>query len=162
MVIWIIGLSGSGKTYLAKNLYKSLKKKNKTFLVDGDEVRKYLTYKLKYSHKDRKKNSIFISDFCKYLEFKGFIVICSILSIFKKHQKDNRRKFNKYFQIYIKSDFNQLAARNKKFIYTKKNVVGKDMKFPEPFNSDITIKNKFDKSFNIEIKKILKIINARK
>ena len=51
MVIWIIGLSGSGKTYLSKKIYNKLK--GKKILVDGDTVRKYITYNLKYSKKDR-------------------------------------------------------------------------------------------------------------
>ena len=88
MVIWIIGLSGSGKSFLANKIYKNLNKKRKKVIsIDGDEIRKYITYDLKYSIKDRRKNSKLISDFCKLLEKKGYIVICSILSIFKDHQK---------------------------------------------------------------------------
>ena len=102
MVIWIIGLSGSGKTYLANNLFKKMK--GKKIFVDGDDVRKHITYNLKYSKKDREKNSQLISDLCKFLEIKGFTVICSILSIFKNHQKLNRKKFNDYFQIFINTD----------------------------------------------------------
>ena len=49
MVIWIIGLSGSGKTYLAKKLIKKIK--GKKILIDGDVVRKYITYDLRYSKK---------------------------------------------------------------------------------------------------------------
>ena len=88
MVIWIIGLSGSGKTYLSKKIFKKLK--GKKILIDGDTVRKYLTYNLKYSLNDRKKNSQLISDLCKFLESHGFTVVCSILSIFNEHQKQNR------------------------------------------------------------------------
>ena len=54
MVIWIIGLSGSGKTYLSKKIFKRLK--GKKILVDGDTVRKYITYNLKYTKIDREKN----------------------------------------------------------------------------------------------------------
>ena len=49
MVIWIVGLSGSGKTYLAKSLYRSFR--GKKIIVDGDIVRKYITYKYKYNSK---------------------------------------------------------------------------------------------------------------
>ena len=55
MVIWIIGLSGSGKTYLSKKIFKKFK--DKKILVDGDTVRKYITYKLKYTKQDREKTS---------------------------------------------------------------------------------------------------------
>ena len=161
MVIWIIGLSGSGKTYLAKNLYKKLK--GKKILVDGDEVRKYITYKLKYSIKDRKKNSQLISDLCKFLESQGFLVVCSILSIFREHQKLNRKKFNKYFQIFINSNILELKKRNKKKIYSKLNVVGKSFKFPTPYKNDIVIKNNFLPYSKKEFNKILKQIdNASK
>ena len=154
MVIWIIGLSGSGKTYLANNLFKKMK--GKKIFVDGDDVRKHITYNLKYSKKDREKNSQLISDLCKFLEIKGFTVICSILSIFKNHQKLNRKKFNDYFQIFVNTDISKLKKRNIKKIYSKTNVVGKSIRFPKPYKSDIVIKNNF---LPYSEKKINQIIN---
>ena len=154
MVIWIIGLSGSGKTYLANNLFKKMK--GKKIFVDGDDVRKHITYNLKYSKKDREKNSQLISDLCKFLEIKGFTVICSILSIFKNHQKLNRKKFNDYFQIFINTDISKLKKRNIKKIYSKTNVVGKSIRFPKPYKSDMVIKNNF---LPYSEKKINQIIN---
>ena len=69
MVIWIIGKSGTGKTFYARKLYKELIRRNrKVFWIDGDEFRKFISYDLKYSTKDRKINSNRIQDFCKYLE----------------------------------------------------------------------------------------------
>ena len=101
--IWI------GKTYLAKSLYRSFR--GKKIIVDGDIVRKYITYNLKYSKKDRKKNSQIISDLCQFLEAQGFLVICSILSIFTEHQKKNREKFKNYFQIFINSNISNLKKK---------------------------------------------------
>ena len=158
MVIWIIGLSGSGKSYLAKKIFSHIKRKK--ILIDGDDVRKYITYKLKYNKRDRLKNSILISDLCKFLENKGFVVICSILSIFPQHQKNNRKKFKKYFQIFLDVNKNQVAERNNKNIYKRKNVVGKSINFPKPYRSDIVIKNNFKPMNKIFISKILKKINV--
>ncbi len=156
MVIWIIGLSGSGKSYLARNICKKFKKK-KIIWIDGDDVRKYITYNLQYSIKDRKKNSLIISNICKFLEKKGFIVICSILSIFKDHQKRNRKLFKRYIQIYIKSNIERLKKINSKKIYSKnKNVVGLDIKFPEPYKSDFIIEKKNNQ---FELKTLKKIYN---
>ena len=87
MVIWLIGISGSGKSFYGKKLFSLISKKKKVIHIDGDEVRKYLSYELKYSKKDREKNSLLISDLCNFLEKKGYLVICSILSIIKKHQR---------------------------------------------------------------------------
>lgn len=157
MVIWIIGLSGSGKTFYAKHLAKKFKKK--CIFLDGDDVRKYITKNLGYSIKDRKKNSLLISNLCRFLESKGFIVICSILSIFRSHQKNNRKLFNKYIQIYLKADHSDLIKKSKKKVYNlTKQVVGKDIKFLTPYKSDLIIKNNYDKNYKKNIIKIYKLI----
>ena len=160
MVIWIIGLSGSGKSFLANKIYKDLNKKRKKVIwVDGDEIRKYITYDLNYTTKDRRKNSKLISDLCKLLEIKGYIVICSILSIFKDHQKKNRKKFKKYMQVYIKSDLKKLKKANTNKVYkSKKNVVGKDIKFPIPYKSDFVIERDNKKKYLAAFQKIISMI----
>ena len=146
MVIWIIGMSGSGKSHYAKILHKKLKN---SIIVDGDEVRS-----------DRKQNSEIISNLCNFLEKQGLIVICPILSIFTQHQKENRKKFSNYYQIYIKSDLKNLIKRNSKNIYeNKKNVVGYDIKFPKPHKSDLTILNTYTKKNTIDnLKKIFQLL----
>tara|TARA_B100000902_G_scaffold377018_1_gene408826 strand:+ start:406 stop:891 length:486 start_codon:yes stop_codon:yes gene_type:complete len=161
VVIWFIGVSGSGKSFYAKKLFSQISKKKKSIYIDGDEVRKYITYKLGYTKKDREKNSLFICDLCNFLEKNGYVVICSILSIFKKHQKRNRSLFQKYIQIYMDVNLKKVIERNNKKIYSKINVVGKDLKFPKPYKSDITIKNKFNLSYKKEIIKIIKKINDK-
>ena len=157
MVIWIIGLSGSGKTYLAKKIYKKLK--GKKILVDGDIVRKYITYDLKYTKLDRKKNSLLISNLCKFLESQNFIVICSILSIFRNHQKINRSKFDNYFQIFLKTELSKVKKRNNKNIYLQPNAVGTKIKFPSPYKNDLVIQNNFLPYKKEKIDQIVKKIN---
>lgn len=161
MVIWLIGISGSGKSFYGKKLFSLISKKKKVIHIDGDEVRKYLSYELKYSKKDREKNSLLISDLCNFLEKKGYLVICSILSIIKKHQRRNRKLFKKYMQIYIKTNIKTVIDRNNKNIYSKKNVVGKKIKFPTPYKSDITITNSFDNSYKKNIELIIKRLNEK-
>jgi adenylylsulfate kinase-like enzyme len=163
MVIWIIGKSGSGKSYLAKFLTDYYKKKfNKVLWIDGDKFRKKYSKDLGYTIKDRKINSLRIQKHCKVKEELGNLVICSILSMFKDHQKNNRKIFNKYIQIFIDVNINILKKRNNKKVYSKKkNVVGKDIKFPRPYRSNIIIKNKFDNNFLINSIKIIKKINDK-
>ena len=161
MVIWIIGKSGSGKTFWAKKLIKRYKDRYQTFHVDGDEFRKYITNDIGYSIKERSKNSLLIQKFCKYLEFKGYFVVCSILSIFPKHQKLNRKIFSKYIQIEIECETGKILKRNNKCIYSiKKNVVGKDIKYPKPYKSNLKIFNDFTNcNIRKNINKMTNIIN---
>ncbi len=165
MVIWIIGKSGSGKSFLAKNLIKNMKKiykKKKILWIDGDDFRKKFSSDLGYSLLDRKKNSKRIQNRCKIFEDKSYLIVCSILSIFKNHQKRNRRLFKNYIQVYIDVATEKLSKRNSKNIYAnKKDVVGKDIKFPTPYKSDIIIKNNFDSRYLKNIKKINKLIDEK-
>ena len=162
MVIWIIGKSGAGKTFFAGKIYDLISKKNiKVFWIDGDEFRKYISNDLGYSVVDRKENSLRVIKFCKYLENKGYLVLCSFLSIFKDHQIKNRSFFNKYLQIYIYADQKILVKRNNKNIYSKsKNVVGKDIKFTKPTSSDLIIKNDF-KNYKSNLKYLMNKINDK-
>ena len=90
------------------------------------------------------------------LESKGFIVICSILSIFKDHQKKNRTKFKKYIQVYIHSNLKNLIKINTNKVYhIKKNIVGKDIDFPTPYKSDFIIERTDKKKYLQIFKKII-------
>lgn len=163
MIIWIIGKSGSGKSFLAKNLYKKLKKKLKKIKwIDGDKFRKKHSSDLGYSKKDRRENSKRIQAHCRFYDKKKYIVICSILSIFKEHQKRNRKIFSDYFQIYINVRQKMLEKKNNKKIYSlKKDVVGKNLKFPYPYKNDMRINNFYDKKFLKNIKLIEQKIYER-
>ena len=162
MVIWIIGKSGSGKSFYGKELIKLIKNKKK-FFIDGDEIREsFFNNNLGFDIKSRRINAEFIVKLCGFLERKDFIVVCSILSIFPKIQKKNINYFKKYIQIYLKSKTSILKKKNNKKIYSiKKDVVGSDIKFPRPYKSHLILNNKFDKNFKLHMKKILKLIKDK-
>ena len=157
MVIWIIGKTGSGKTLFGKQIYKKLSLKKRCFLLDGDDIRYYLNNDLGFSLNDRKINSLRIQKLCNFLEIKGFVVICCIQSLFKTHQKKNINLFKKYLQIYIKVTNQVMYNKKFKFKKKKKNIVGKDILFPEPYKSDIILLNDYSdktKKINFLLKKI--------
>ena len=162
MVVWSIGKSGSGKSFFAKKIAKILNKKKNVFWLDGDEFRKYISYDIGYSIKDRKINSKRIQNFCKFLETKNYFVICSILSVLPDHQKENKKIFKQYKQIYLKVENKILKERNNKKIYSKKkNIVGVDIDFNKPYKSNLTIENDF-RNANQKINTILKTLNETK
>ena len=162
MVVWIIGKSGSGKSFFAKKIAKILNKKKNVFWLDGDEFRKYISYDIGYSIKDRKINSKRIQNFCKFLETKNYFVICSILSVFPDHQKENKKIFKQYKKINLKVENKILKERNNKKIYSKKkNIVGVDIDFNKPYKSNLTIENDF-RNANQKINTILKTLNETK
>ena len=165
MVIWIIGLSSSGKSKIAGLVYKRLKKKKiNTVWLDGDNVRNIYNDKLGYTLKDREKNAQRISKLTKYFSDQNINVIASVLSNFPKWQNWNKKNIKNYKQVYLKVSLENLILRDKKNLYKKalkkkrKNVVGIDLKFHEPLNSDLIIdNNKKTKNFNKIVNKILNL-----
>ena len=151
------------KNLFSKSFSKNLQKKYKKIIwVDGDKFRRKYSKDLGYTIRDRRKNSMRIQKYCKKYDLKQYFVICSILSLFKNHQKSNRKLFSSYFQIFIKANFVEIKKRNNKSIYSKiKNVVGKDILFPTPYKNDMIIKNDFNSEFTKKIKKICKKINEK-
>ncbi len=159
MVIWIIGVSGAGKTFYAKKLFGKINLKKKIH-IDGDEIRSFFFKGLGYSRKDRLKSGNFSVKLCSYLESKGYIVICSMQSMFPDMQKKNRFIFKNYIQIYLKAKISDLKKRNNKNIYNiKKNVLGVNLKLPKPFKSDFVFENDFSIKYKKDLKKILLKIN---
>ena len=167
MVIWLIGLSGSGKTTVAKLLLKKIKKKYSNIVhLDGDQLRKIYGKKIGYTIKERNKNAERLSKLSKFLSDQKINVIASVLSNFPLWQKWNKKNIKNYFQIYLKVSLKTLIKRDKKKLYKmaikrrRKNVVGIDIKFIEPLNSDLVIENEGNKK---SLKKIVnKIIKKTK
>lgn len=166
MIVWIIGLSGSGKTTIGKIIYNKIKNKNKnTIFLDGDELRKIWGSDLGHNISDRNENAKRILKLCEFLDRQKINVICSILSIFPKIQKQARSKFKKYFQVHLDAPIQVLATRDKNKVYKKyfkkkiKNVVGLDIKFPKPYKSDLILKSYGSNTPLVLAKKIIKKIN---
>jgi len=148
MVIWIIGLSRSGKTTLAKALIKKLNNKKRKFIhVDGDIIRMIYNDKIGHSLKEREINAERISRLTKYLSEQGLHVIGSVLSNFPKWQNWNKKNIKNYKQIFLQVDFSTLLKRDTNNLYKNalkgkiKNVVGLDLKFRKPIKSSIIINN---------------------
>ena len=159
MVIWIIGLPGSGKTTLAKELKKI---STTTLHIDGDDMREIWGEDIGYEVNDRKKNSKRIQKLAALFEKQGFIVVVSIMSIFKEHREENRSLYEKYIEIFLDLELDILKTRRKIYqdAISKKisNVVGVDIPYEKPNTSDIVFKKNFD--LNHMIKTIKDFMNV--
>ena len=68
MIIWLIGISGAGKTTIGKELYSKLKKRIKNIIfLDGDLFRELMNNDIGYSQNDRNKNEERMIKFAEYL-----------------------------------------------------------------------------------------------
>ena len=162
-LIWITGLSGSGKSEIGKLILPMIEKKiGPTVLINGDDIRNI--FKLYgYTKKDRLENAKKFYGLYKLITDQGINVIFCVVSMFDAVRSWNKKFINNYIEIYIKTELKKIIQQNKKETYfnNKKNVVGIDIKPELPKNPDITITNDFKKNTKeiskILIKKILKV-----
>ena len=148
MVIWLIGLSGAGKTSIGQAVHRLLnaKRPNVVFL-DGDEMRELMGNDVGYGLADRRKNAERISRLCQWLDRQGIDVVCAILSVFPESQEWNRAHLPRYFEVYIRVSPEVLRARDSKGLYRRalngeiKNVVGVDLAFTPPPHPNLVLEN---------------------
>ncbi|AKJ54020.1 adenylylsulfate kinase [Campylobacter lari] len=157
-VIWLTGLAGSGKSIIGKALYEKLKNEHKNIVyLDGDELRDLLGH-YGYDKQGRIDVALKRSQFSKFLNNQGMIVVVTTISMFNEIYKYNRENLKNYFEIYIKCPMEELIKRDQKGLYTKslngeiKNVVGVDIKYDEPnahFILDNSLQDNLDKKVDI-------------
>ena len=167
MILWFSGISGVGKTTIAKKIYLKLKKKNNNLVwIDGDEFRKIFKNDLKYSLTDRNKNAQRICSFVKFLSNQKINIILSANLTSNKYRNWCKKNLKNYVSVYIDSDFENLFKRDKKNIYNnkkiKKNVVGLSIKKNRPTKVDYFINNNYNKKvFLSELKNIIALIKRK-
>ena len=146
-VIWFTGLSGSGKTTIAKELEKQLNQQNKlTYLLDGDNIRHGINQDLNFSEEDRKENLRRIKEIVNLFQDAGIITIATFISPYEKERQQTRKKLNNnYIEIYTKCSIETCEKRDVKGLYKKarqgqiKNFTGIDSPYEPPTNPEITI-----------------------
>ncbi len=148
MVVWLIGMSGVGKTAIGREVHRLLKGKRPNVLfLDGDVVREIMGNDLGHSIEDRRTNAGRICRLCRYLDSQGIDVVCAILSIFPESRQWNREHIPEYFEVYLRARFETLVQRDKKGLYRRamvgeiRDVVGVDIEFPPVANADLIIDN---------------------
>ena len=149
-VLWLTGLSGSGKTTITKILYKRLRKKyNKIKLLDGDILRsreKIYYSKNSFTKLNRIRIGKLYSRICKKFENEGFFVIIAVMALYREVHRYNRKKIKNYTEVFLDVPIKELIKRDPKKIYKKffenkiNNVTGLDLKYDKPKKSNIKIK----------------------
>ena len=144
MILWLIGISGAGKTTLGRKLEAHLQEQGKpVYLVDGDEVRSLFDSDLGYSREDREANIKRIILGAYLLDKVGVTGIICNISPFQHLRDLARKKIAGYNEIYLKKDLNRSISNDVKDMYKnnlgKTEIIGKEIGFDEPVRSDLVV-----------------------
>ena len=121
-VIWLTGLSGSGKSTVARSVMQALFDAGcQVMLLDGDNVRHGLCGDLGFSGKDRSENIRRVGEAAKLFFEQGNIVVCTFISPFYKDRQFVRSILPEgcFIEVYVKCDINVCKRRDPKKLYEK-------------------------------------------
>ncbi|CAM3852732.1 adenylyl-sulfate kinase [Aquirufa aurantiipilula] len=144
MVIWITGLSASGKTTLSQEFEKKYKNSIPNMvLLDGDVIRQLYGNDLGYKETDREIQIKRMHNLAAFLEKQSIIVLVAALYSNEQLLENNRKEFKEYFEVYLKGNIDQLQVREIKGLYKQAlenkivDVVGVDIPWNEPINPEL-------------------------
>jgi adenylyl-sulfate kinase len=148
ILIWLSGLSGSGKSTIANDLEKKLYENGfLSYLLDGDNIRIGLNKDLGFSDDDRKENIRRISEVSRLMLDAGLIVITAFISPFEEERdlaKSLVKKEN-YFLVHVDCSVEKCEERDVKGLYKKarmgeiKNFTGIDSPYEIPESPNLIV-----------------------
>ncbi len=147
-ILWMTGLSGSGKSTIANAVELQLERKGfHTFLLDGDNIRHGLNKDLGFTEADRIENIRRIGEVSKLMTDAGLIAITAFISPFQSERTMVREmvEAGEFVEIFIDTPLKVAEARDVKGLYAKaragklKNFTGIDSPYENPPKPEIVI-----------------------
>jgi adenylylsulfate kinase len=147
IVVWMCGLSGSGKSTIANAAERVLHQQGRfTTILDGDNLRTGLNANLGFSDQDRLENIRRIAETAKILVSQGVITFVSAITP-RGELRDLARGLigDDLFEVYIKASYEACEKRDVKGLYAKaargeiQHFTGKDGSFEPPHNADLVL-----------------------
>ena len=145
-VVWMTGLSGSGKTTIALILVDKLQARGlKIERLDGDVVRQSLTRDLGFTKEDRDKNIERVTFVAKLLSRNGIGCICSFISPYQAVRDNVRAETTNFLEVFVDASLDAVIDRDVKGLYKKAlageipNFTGISDPFEAPVNPDIHV-----------------------
>lgn len=147
LVVWMTGLSGSGKTTVAQEVERRLVAQGiPAYVLDGDKLRSGLNKDLGFSEEDRKENIRRTTQIAKMFQDAGIVTFVTLISPFEEARQNARTEIgNGFLEVYMKADIETCRQRDPKKLYEKalrgeiKSFTGIDSPYEVPKNPDLLL-----------------------
>jgi adenylyl-sulfate kinase len=144
--LWFTGLSGAGKTTLARLVETELSARgHKVEVLDGDVIRTNLSKGLGFSKEDRDTNIRRIGFVCNLLTRNDVVAIAAAISPYREVRDELRRDIGSFVEVYVSCPIDVLAERDVKGLYKKalageiKNFTGVDDPYESPLAAEVIV-----------------------
>ncbi|MCK8826144.1 adenylyl-sulfate kinase [Natroniella acetigena] len=150
VTVWFTGLSGAGKTTVAKEVERKLKARNaRVQRLDGDIVRKSLTKDLGFSKKDRNENIKRNTLVAKLLTKHDVVTLCSFISPYRSAREYARQEIQEvgeFVEVFVNPPLEVCEERDVKGFYQQArdgkldNFTGISDPYQVPENPDLELR----------------------
>ena len=147
-VVWLTGLSGSGKSTIANAAEKILHEQGyRTYILDGDNVRHGLSKDLGFTVADRVENIRRIAEVAKLMLDAGVIVLTAFISPFRDERDMAKSLFepDDFLEVFVDTPLAVAEERDPKGLYKKArsgelpNFTGIDSEYQPPKNPSLVL-----------------------
>jgi adenylylsulfate kinase len=121
-VLWLTGLSGSGKSTIARALEESLVAERRlVYVLDGDNIRHGLSGDLGFSDEDRQENIRRIGEVAALFVDAGLIVVTAFISPFRADRQRVREIVGeeRFLEVFVDASVDVCEQRDPKGLYRK-------------------------------------------
>jgi adenylyl-sulfate kinase len=123
IIVWLTGLSGAGKSTLAAAVRDIVMANQAVEVLDGDEIRTYLSKDLGFSRADRETNIRRIGYMARLLARHGIIVIAAAISPYSTTRQEVRALAEadgiRFIEVYVSASLETLVTRDVKGLYRR-------------------------------------------
>lgn len=168
-VVWLTGLPSSGKTTIARILENRLRDGGlKVELLDGDDVRKWLSPEAGFTREDRERHLKRVAHVSRLLARNGVAVLASFVSPYRNVREEVRRIVEgeglRFVEVYVKCSLEECMRRDPKGLYEKalkgevKDMTGIQDPYEEPLNPEVIVDSEVEDAEKCAEKIISKLI----
>jgi bifunctional enzyme CysN/CysC len=168
-VLWMTGLSGSGKSTVARQLEKRLYSLGvRTLYLDGDNLRHGLNGDLAFGPADRKENIRRTAEVARIGYEHGAVVLCTLISPYAADREFARSLLphGRFLEIYVKCDLEVCKRRDPKGMYARAikgeivNFTGVDAPYEAPAAPELVIETDLHSADELVEQIIERLLNA--
>lgn len=148
LCFWLTGLSGAGKSTIARALVARLRAAGRQgSLLDGDELRASISRDLGFSKADRDTHVMRVAALAQRLVDSGHVVVCALISPYRRSREQAREMIggHRFIEVFVDTPLSVCESRDSKGLYARSRrgeisrMTGVDDPYERPITPDLTL-----------------------